>query len=58
MHLLDKIVPNLYTCRMNFIGVFDVVEIIIAVVLTFAVSVTLSIGRSVTCSNYSKIDNS
>ena len=49
--------PNLYTCRMNFIGVFDVVEIIIAVVLTFAVSVTLSIGRSVTCSSYSKIDD-
>ena len=37
---------------MNFIGVFDVVEIIIAIVLTFAVSVTLSIGRSVTCDNF------
>ena len=53
--LLDKIRPNLYTCRMNFIGVFDAVEIIIAILLTFAVSVTLSIGRSVTCSSYKKV---
>ena len=36
---------------MNFIGLIDVVEIIVAVLLAFAVSVVASIGRSVTCSN-------
>ena len=43
------------TCRMNFIGLFDVVEIIIAITLTFAVSVVASIGRAVTCSNFNKV---
>ena len=36
---------------MNFLGLFDVVEIIIALVMAFVISVTISIGRSVTCNN-------
>ena len=39
---------------MNFIGLFDAVEIIIALVLTFIISVTISIGRTVTCNNLAK----
>ena len=38
-------------CRMNYYGVIDVVEIVPTIILTFIISVTISIGRSVTCSN-------
>ena len=48
----------MYYGRMNCIGLslglIDVVEIIVAGLLAFAVSVVASIGRSVTCSNLTK----
>lgn len=41
--------------RMNYIGLvlglIDVAEIIVAVLLAFVVSVVVSIGRTVTCNN-------
>jgi len=43
---------------MNFLGIVDVVEIVVASVLAFSVSVVLSIGRTVTCSNLTEGDES
>lgn len=44
-------------CRMNFLGLIDAVEAVVAIVLTFVVSVIISIGRSVTCSNFKELSD-
>ena len=40
---------------MNFLGLYDIVEIVLAVILSFVVSVVLSIGRAVTCDHLTDI---